>query len=132
MVDAHAPCFAGLTTDQAGRIAEAMQGLPDDVRQFVRDRVLFIVPTAGTMAAASVRRPPGQGRVIITLPGIDVSAVVLYHEIAHAVLDHTYVTGFGLRRARSDPRIQRLKCERDAAQLAQAWICGPVTRATRR
>jgi hypothetical protein len=46
MVDAHAPCFAGLTTDQAGRIAEAMQGLPDDVRQFVRVRAP--PPRAGT------------------------------------------------------------------------------------
>jgi hypothetical protein len=130
-MDAHAPCFTGLTTDQAERIAEALQGLPDDVRQFVRDRVQFVIPTAGTMIDATVHRPRGQSRIVIALPGIDVSAVVLYHEIAHAVLGHTYVTRFGLRRASSDPRVQRLRCERDAAQLAQAWICSPVTRAMR-
>lgn len=124
-----APCFGGLTTAQAARIIEAMEGLPADVLDFVRDRVQFVAPT-GTIARAVVSKPRGHTRMIIALPGVDgrqpIAPVVLFHEIAHAILAHPYSTSFGWRRSRIDPHVRRPKSEVEAWKLVQAWLGSPT------
>lgn len=128
-MDSTAPCFEGLTTAQVKRIAEVLAGLPADVQHFVRARVQFFAP-AGTIARAVVSKPRGHTRMIIALPGVDgrqpIATVVLYHEIAHAVLAHPYSTGFAWRRSRIDPRVRRPKSEVAAWKLVQAWLGSPT------
>lgn len=124
-MDIAAPCFDGLAPAQAARIAEATERLPDDVQRFVRERVQFVAPT-GPIARATVSKPRGNTRMVIALPGVDgqqpVAILVLYHELAHAVLYHAYSTGFGWRRANIDPHVRRLKSEMEAWKLVQTWL----------